>query len=391
MWLGHIKQVCGLLVFLFLMGIGKPVFGQLTLNFEIDETLENSQAINAQSLLANDLRGPTLYRLSLQNENSSEYLNNLYLRVVIESDKIGRILEVRQISGRPFSLDPGQQVFANNNNSGNGLPGVEEVILFERNFTERGRNFYNELKGSTSLPADQYQVTVEIYQGSVNGELLASETDEVGSSLVEDTRDFYLLSPGDELGSETVISSSYPNFQWQGGSSAVRYRLVVVESKNNESPQSLMEGAMSTDPIQSFGSNGGGSLLDYEMLDVLVDGSGYQYPSSGVQDLESGKDYFWRVISQLETSGGVEERESEIWSFRLADLQRSYGDQRAGETVRALQRILGDRFEEVRQNGFSFESIEIGGQSFRSGQAVQKLRALVRKSEQGDVSIVIEN
>lgn len=390
MWLRHIRHVGYGLFLSLLIGMGSPTFAQLTMEFEIGESLENSQSINVQSLLANDLRGPTLFRLSLQNQNSSEYLNDLYLRVVIDSDRIGKILEVNQVSGRPFSLDPGQQVFATNNNSRNGLPGVEEAILFERDFTERGREFYNELKGSTSLPADQYQVTVEIYKGSVNGELLASQTDEVGTSLVEDTRDFYLLAPGDELGSETVISSQYPNFQWQGGSD-IRYRLVVVESKGNESSQSLMEGAMSTESFESIGSNGGGSLLDYEMMDVMVDGSGYQYPNSGVQDLEPGTQYFWRIVSQLETSSGVEERESEIWSFTLADMRTSSGDQQAGQTAETLERVLGDRFEEIKQNGFSFESIEIEGQSFRSGQAAQKLMELVRKSEQGDVSIVIEN
>lgn len=391
MWLRHIRLIGCALVFLLMVGIGKPVLAQqLTMDFEIDETLENSQSINAQSLLANDLRGPRLFRLTLQNQSSSEYLNNLYLRVVIESDKIGRILEVRQVSGRPFSLDPGQQVFANNNNSGNGLPGVEEVILFERNFSEPGREFYNELKGSTSLPADQYQVTVEVHRGSANGELLASKTDEIGTNLVEKTNDFYLLSPGDELGSEVVISSRYPNFQWQGGS-AIRYRLVVVESKADESPQSLMEGAMSTEPIQLVGSNGGGSLLDYEMLDVIVNGTGYQYPNAGVQELQAGTQYYWRIIGQLETSNGIEERESEIWSFTLADLRSASGDLQAGQTAKILQRILGARFEEVRQNGFTFESVEIQGENFRSGQAVQKLMELVRKSEQGEVSIVIEN
>lgn len=390
MWLRRIKQiVCGLF-FLLLIGNGNSAFAQLTMDFEIGESLENSQVINAQSLLANDLRGPTLFRLSLQNQNSSEYVNDLYLRVIIESDRIGKILEVRQVSGRPFSLDPGQQVFANNNNSRNGLPGIEESILFERDFTEGGRAFYNELKGSTSLPADRYQVTVQIYKDAVNGELLASQTDEVGTNLVENTRGFYLLAPGDALGSEAVISSQYPNFQWQGGS-AIRYRLVVVESRSDESPQSLMEGAMSTESIQSIGSNGGGSFLDYEMLDIIVDGSGYQYPSSGVQDLEPGTQYFWRIISQLETSNGIEERESEIWSFTLADLGRLSGGQQSKEIARILERILGEQYEEFRENGFSLESVDIEGQSFHNGQAVQKLRELDRKNEQGDVSILIEN
>lgn len=390
MWLQYLKQIGFGLLCLFLAGISNRVSAQLSMEFEIDEALENSQSINAQSLLSNNLRGPNLFNLYLENQNSSEYLNDLYLRVVIGSDEIGQIVEVEQVSGRPFSLNPGQQVYADNNNSGNGLPGVEEAILFDRNFTEQGRSFYNELKGSTSLPADQYRVKVEVYQGSVNGELLASQTAEVGTSLVEDVRDFYLLSPGDELGSEATISSSYPNFQWQGASD-VRYRLLVVESRGDESPQSLIEGAMSTDPIESIGSNAGGALVDYEMLDVLVDGSGYQYPNSGVQELEPGNTYYWRIVSQLETNSGVQERESEIWNFTLADLRTSSDSRQPEETTRALEKILGDRFEEVRQNGYSFDSIEIEGQSFQSGQAMQKMLELVRKSEQGDISIVIEN
>ncbi len=390
MWLRHIRQVVWVLFFLLLVSNTKPVFGQLAMDFEIDKTLENSQVINIQSLLANDLQGPTLFRLLLKNQNSSEQLKDLYLRVVIDSDRIGRILEVRQVSGRPFSLDPGQQVFVNNNNSGNGLPGIEERIAFEHDYTRRGREFYNGLKGLTSLPADRYQVTVEIYRGSINGELLASQTDDFGTNLVENTRGFYLLAPGDELGSETIISSRYPNFQWQGRLD-IRYRLVVVESRTHESAQSLMDGAISTEPIELISSSGAGSLLDYEILDILVDGSGYQYPSSGVQDLEPGTRYFWRIISQLETSDGIEERESEIWSFTMADLRKSSGDQQAIEISRILERILGDRYEEVRQNGFSLESVEIEGQRFHSGQAVQKLRELDRKNEQGDVSILIEN
>lgn len=390
MWLRCIWLFsCGCVLLLTIVG-GKSASAQITMEFDIDESLENSQSVNAQSILANDLRGPRLYQLYLQNQSSTDYINDLYLRIVIESDAIGRIVEIGQVSGRPFSLDPGQQVYANNNNSGDGLPGIEEALLFNREFTESGREFYNELQGSSSLPADTYSVTVEIYQGSINGELLVSQTDEVETNTVEDTRDFYLLSPGDELGAEAVISNQYPNFQWQG-ESGIRYRLLVVESKSDESPQSLMEGAMSTDPTESTGSSASGSLLDHEMLDVIVDGSGFQYPNSGVQDLEPGMEYYWRIISQIETNSGIEERESEIWNFTLAGLRASNAGEESDETARALERVLGNRFEELQQEGYSFESIEVEGQVLQSAEAMQKVMELARKNEQGDISIVIEN
>lgn len=364
-----------------------PVDAQLSLDLEIDETLSNSQSINVQSLIANSGKGPTLFRMFLENDNTSEYANDLYLRIIVESDKIGRIADIRQLSNRPFSLDPGQQVFATNNNIGDGLPGVEELIEFEGELTPQGEDFVNNLQGSTSLPRDDYQVTVEVYRGSVGEELLASQSAEIGANIIDDTRDFYLVSPGDVVGSDASISNTYPNFQWEG-SNQTPYRLVVVESKADDSPQSLMDGAMNTEPIQQAGS-GSGSLVDYEMLDVIVNQSSFQYPNTGVQSLQPGKKYYWRVVSQLETSSGVEARESEIWSFSITD-DRSRTAQQSEDVTRALQNVMGDEFQQLVEDDYSFQSIEIDGKVYQGGQALQKLMELGRRAEQGDVSIIIE-
>lgn len=386
MWFQRIGTV-GFLICLLVV-ITVPVQAQLSMDVEVDEVLSNAQSINIQTLVANNGKGPNLFRMYLQN-NSSEYINDLYFRIVIESDKIGRIVEIEQLSGQPFSLNPNQQVFATNNNIGDGLPGVEEVIQFDGEFTPQGEEFVNDLQGSTRLPADTYQIMIEIYQGSVGGEQLARASAEIGANIVEDTRDFYLLSPGDVVGSDAMISNSYPNFQWQGAT-GTNYRLIVVESKSNDSPQSLMDGAQSTEPIQSTGSSAGGSLVDYEMLDVVTNQSSFQYPNSGVQNLKPGKTYYWRIISQLESSGGVDARESEIWSFTLRDGRDSGAVQRSSEATRALRQLLGDRLQNITEEGYSFQSIQVQGQVFQGGQALQKLMELDRRAQQGDVSIVIE-
>lgn len=359
---------------------------QLSLDVELEEALINSQSIDIQSLIANNGQGPRLFQLYLQNRNTDEYENDLYFRIIVESEKVGRIADIKQVDGRPFNLRPGQRVQATNNNMGNGLPGVEEVIQFDGNFTQEGKEFVNKLRGSTSLPADQYKVTIEIYQGSVGGELKASTSAELGANIVEEIYDFYLLSPGDVVGADAVISNTYPNFQWQGANNA-SYRLIVVEARENDSPQSLMEGAASTDPVR--GGSSSGSLLDYEMLDVIVDRSSYQYPNSGVQELEPGKVYYWRVINQRETSRGVQNRESEIWSFSIADTREGRTAQQNREVEKALRLVLGSQLEQIGDD-LSFESIVIDGQTFRGGEALQKLLELGRRAEQGDVSIVIE-
>lgn len=375
-------------VICLLFAISTPVQAQLSMEVEVDETLSNSQTINIQTLIANNGRGPTLFRMYLQN-NTSEYINDLYFRILIESDKIGRIADVKQVNGQPFSLSPGQQVFATNNNIGDGLPGVEEVIQFSGDFTSEGEEFVNQLQGSTRLPADTYRITVEIYQGSVGNELMARQSAEIGANIVEGTQDFYLLSPGDVAGADATISSSYPNFQWQGAT-GTSYRLIVVEAKENDSPQSLIDGAQSTQPIQTNGSSSGGSLVDYEMLDVVVNQTSFQYPNTGVQSIEPGNTYYWRIVSQLETSSGVEAQESEIWNFTLLDTRESGSSQRGSQAARALEQLLGDRLQQITEEGYSFQSIEIDGQIYQGGQALQKLMELGSQAGSGDVSIVIE-
>lgn len=383
-------QNTGIILFAsaYLMCLGtNSAQAQLSLDVELEDALINSQSIDIQSLIANNGQGPRLFQLYLQNKNSDEYANDLYFRIIIESEKVGRIADIKQVDGRPFNLRPGQRVQATNNNMGNGLPGVKEVIQFDGNFTQEGKEFVNDLRGSTSLPADQYNVTVEIYQGTVGGELKASTSAEVGANIVEETYDFYLLSPGDAVGADAVISNTYPNFQWQGDNNA-SYRLIVVEARENDNPQSLVEGAASTDPVRGGGSSSG-SLLDYEMLDVIVDRSSYQYPNSGVQELEPGKEYYWRVINQRETSRGVQGRESEIWSFSIIDTRKGRTAQQNSEVEKALRLVLGSQLEQIGDD-LSFESIVIDGQTFRGGEALQKLLELGRRAEHGDVSIVIE-
>lgn len=382
-------QRIGILSFVvcILSAIAVPAEAQLSLEVDVDENLSDAESITVQSLIANKGKGPDLFRMHLQN-NTSEYQNDLYFRIIVSSDKISRIADIKQKPGQPFSLSPGQQVFATNNNIGDGLPGVEEVIQFSGNFTPEGDEFVNKLQGSTTIPAGDYQVKIEIHQGSIGGAPVASASAEFGANIVEVGRDFYLISPGDVIGSDATISNQFPNFQWQGETGA-DYRLMVVEAKENESAQSLMEGAQSTAPIRENGSASGGSLLDYEMLDVVVDRSSFQYPNSGVQSLEPGKKYYWRIINQLDTGGGVETQQSEIWSFTLMDIGNSVAGAN-GEMARYLQQLLGDRLQVITEEGYSFESISFDGQEYQGGQALQKLMELGEDAEQGDISIIIE-
>ncbi|NGP89137.1 hypothetical protein [Fodinibius halophilus] len=358
----------------------------ISMRVEVNETLANSKSINIKSLVANDGKGPNLFRMYLINKNSTEYVNNLYFEILISSDKVGPIAEVTQVKGQPFSLNPGQQVFATNNNISNGLPGVEEAIEFDGGLTTEGQEFVNNLGGATTLPADNYQIQINIYQGSGLQNKVASDMAEVGASITEKIQDFYLLTPGNEVGSATSIANPYPNFQWQGetGSS---YRLIIVEERNNETPESLLDGAKSTSATR--GNGGTGTLVGYEMLDRIVGQSNLQYPNSGVQDFVPGKTYYWRVIGLRETSSGLEEKESEIWSFTFTGNSSNSVSETPG-MARVLESVLGEQFNQFDTEGYSFEAVVVDGRVYRDGQALQQLRKLMRKVENGEVSIVIE-
>ncbi|MGD8428257.1 MAG: hypothetical protein PVH63_11550 [Balneolaceae bacterium] len=384
-----IKKAIGSGLILQLLVLVVPVQAQqaqLSLDIQVNESLANSQSIDVQSLVSNEGSGPTLFQVYLTNENPTGYAKNLYLEVIIRSDKVGEIAHATQIDGQPFSLSPGQRVYATNNSISNGLPGVEEEIQFEGGLTSAGKDFVSGLQGS--LPADRYSVELNIYQGGSQRNRVATATAELGTNIAEDTQGFYLLAPGDAVGSNTTIANRYPNFQWQGAV-GTSFRLLVVESKGDESPQSLLEGAASTPPISTKGGSGG-ALVDYEMLDIVLDGSSFQYPNSGVQSLKPGKTYYWRIIRQLKTGNGLEQRASEIWSFSIADKQKSMIIENTGELVKALKTVLGDKYEQLERNNYSFQSVEIDGQIYQGGQALQKLLELSRSANNGDVSILIE-
>lgn len=355
------------------------------------EANETVQSVNIQSLMANNRRGTNLFRLFLSN-NSSERIDDLYLEIIISSERVGRIIRLAQVNNQPFSLKPGQQIYATNNSLREGVLGVEEAIQFEGNFTSEGQQFVNSLQGDTELPAGRYTVEINVYQGAGLQSQITSDLADFGANIVENTGDFYLLSPGDIVGNNSAIANPYPHFQWQGMSGR-SYRLIVVEANDGESPQSLLESAASTAPTRENGSPTGGSLVDFEMLDVVLSHSNFQYPSSGVQDLKPGEAYYWRVIGRLETSSGQETTESEIWSFSLTDNRdRLTGSvMQSQELSRVLEILLGDQYETLNQQDYSFQSLKVEEQELQGGQAVQKLIELSERVEEGEVSIIIEN
>jgi hypothetical protein len=198
------------------------------------------------------------------------------------------------------------------------------------------------------------------------------------------------MQPGGEVGSNEQITTTLPVFRWDGPTNT-NYRLVVVED-NGQSPETLIQSALGSAPILENGSSGIGSLLDFEIVDARLNNVTFSMPPSGVQNLEAGQKYYWQVFVNRETVNASENIPSEIWEFTVAS-----GEPGANTAVvtteveNSLHRLLGrEQLRRLTEDGYNFNSIEIGGQTYQGAAAVQKLQELSNRIENGDITIVID-
>lgn len=356
---------------------------QASIEVEPSALLESAEVLSVSGLgISTDGSGPVIMSMTLENL-TGEKIDNLYLEIIVSAAKQGTIVEYTQDAAVPFSLDPYQSVYVTNNNLANEtFPGIEERISFSGGLTDAGDDLIGNLSGSTTLPRDTYTIEVILFsmtdsRGRVN---IATDAAEIGgtdnlTASVEES-EIYLKTPGDVVGSAAEITNPYPQFNWEGETNA-SYRLLVVEQNEQGNPESLMQSAKSSNPISE-----GGSLLEFENLDVIVEGNSFQYPSSGAQPLERGKTYYWRVLATIRSSGDVEEISSEIWNFTLIDqTEPNTPDTRVSEELEeAIIQLVGEEsYRRLSERGFELESVEYDGQQFTGMAATMKLEELLQK------------
>lgn len=388
-----VEKFCILLLLLcvFIFVPNKKIIAQNTqqqivsIEIEVSDILANSQNIGLTNLgLDSKGKGPVLLSGFMQNE-TPEKVTNLFLEINVSAGKIGRLINLKSRPNYPFSLSPMQSVYITNNTlAEDRIPGIEEDIELDGGLTAEGDDFIEKLGGTTTLPADIYTIEVTIFQstnalGRVN---LASAQAEIGGDVsFSESVDFFLRTPGDIIDTNVEITNPYPQFSWEG-EQGIEYRLIVVKNNGNDSPESLLQSARSSAPISE-----GGSLLQYESLDVNVTGESFQYPSSGAQPLELGQTYFWQLSTSIQSPNSVEERTSEIWSFKLSEPET--GDAPiilTNETKRALQNLVGSgRLQNLVSAGYALENFEIDGVTYSGSQASIILAELLRKIENGDI------
>lgn len=384
-----VRKIPALLVLLAVFAFvpNKKILAQdqiVSLEIEVSDVLSNSQFIGLTSLgLNSEGRGPVLVSGFIHNETDT-VVTDLFLEVSVYAGKVGRIIHVTSRPGFAFSLPVGSVYVTNNTLSEDGVQGIKETVKFDGGLTAEGDNFIESLDGSTTLPADIYSIEAIVFQNTnENGRVdLASVVAEIGGGIpVSESVDFFLRTPGDVTDANVEITNPYPQFSWEG-EQGIEYRLLVVKGSDTDSPESLLQSARSSAPPAE-----GGSLLQYENLDVKVIGESFQYPSSGAQPLEPGQTYYWQLSTSIQTGVNFEERTSEIWSFKLSEPETTDAPITiTEETKKAIVNLVGNgRFENLLSSGYTFQSFQIDGVTYSGNQASIILAELLRKIETGEI------
>lgn len=363
----------------------------ISLDLSINKQLNNAQIISLTTLgIDRRGRGQQLARLILRNRDNKN-VDNLYFNFTVETSQHGVIATGYQRNPHPFSLDANQVVTTNNNMIQDGINQIEEKLYIDAELTKSGEDLYNDLEGSTRLPNDIYTFTVTITQNrnlESGGSVVAQTSATIGNTPSVEISDIYLQTPGGVVGEEARINSSYPEFAWDGSSNAT-YRLLVVEDNGTDSPQDLIQSAKSTEPVLENGTSGQGTLLEFEHADVRISRSTFQYPTSGVQSLESGNTYYWQVIAIIKGAGQTQEVTSEIWNFTLESSSGTDQIRQEEQLQTMLEEMLGaEQYNELQEQGYDFQSIVINGQTLEGPAAVARLSNFMRKVKSEEITVI---
>ncbi|MCG8374243.1 MAG: hypothetical protein MI700_11940 [Balneolales bacterium] len=366
---------------------------KLDFSVELQPALRNAQVLGLASLGIDSRGAGTLLGTFTLTNISEDTLTNLYFEFEVNAGQWGLIAQLTQQAAYPFSLRPGQVVYATNNDIQNErLPGVDDVMRFDGGLTLIGEDFIENLGGSTTLPNDIYSVSGKVFQvTNACGKIeLASYTDALGVSEtggVIDERAIFLKAPGDVEGTSVSITNQFPQLSWEGDPT-VEYRVIVVKDDGEGNAESLIENARSSEPGSDMRT---ANLLEFENLDYLVTGISFQYPTSGAQVLEIGQKYYWQVSTQIQTANDTQEIVSEVWEFTLS----SPGDESAAvaveidqDTFEVLVALIGEEnYASLIADGFYFEGLVIDDQQYSGILAIQKLVEMVQKIEDGDIIV----
>jgi len=338
----------------------------IQIRVSVSNKILDAEVLNLQTFGVDIAAGTTseaLFWIELLN-TTTRNIDNLKINIKIESTKDGLLLSAAQ-TNRGFTLGAGKKVSGSSITlKDQGFPGIDGEIKFdaytevEDVMTSKGKEFFNKLTGD--VPNDVYKITLFLTRDGVT---VASNTQFLGVKPLEaaQTVDFFLIQPGAEVGANQTIMTTNPNFRWDGPRTG-KYRLVVVNKAKNsdETAEGLIQNALSSSPTIEDGRSIGGSLIDNEIVDAIVNGVDFTLPLQGVQKLEEGQLYYWQIFYIANVKGVEELRGSTIWEFTVARPGENTATQEIdNDMYLVLNGLIDDGLvNELKESGFKLMKIE---------------------------------
>jgi len=251
--------------------------------------------------------GPVIFQIILTNSYSD---TTVQLFFVLETQSFG---ELSNGSTELFPLAPGITTITNRDlfsNSG-------DFQLTDYQVNSEAEDFLASILATGKLPSDTYVFRVE-----VTG---APKPDPI-KLVITNPNTVDLVAPGYAAGRgiEDCQESftALPQFQWE--SDMKRYRIIIAEARADEDPESLLIPDTQSNFVRDFILADAVGEFDFSFDPTTIPSTSFQYPASGtILILRPGRTYYWRIIAFTATSMGLLETESEIFCFRIADLEGS--------------------------------------------------------------------
>ena len=227
--------------------------------------------------------------------------------------------------GAKFEMEPGISVHADNEN-------IRAVIM------QTGK-----------IPNGTYTFEFFIENSLLSG---ISKTVEIYEPIT-----FELVSPGEDFSSieENIISSTYPVFQWYSDYCPrcnIGIRVSEFDLERHSSPLEALNDISSLPSLQSEEFYFFNNSQSYS----------FQYPINGALDLKPGKSYVWQLVRQYKTTQGLSNDLSEIFAFKIKDVNFSKSSYNTSDQLyrEKLILLLGEsKFQELFNVGGELSGVTI--------------------------------
>jgi hypothetical protein len=331
------------------------------------------EAVNLENLItltfSNQNNRPVLFYEISNPEGSGDVEFLMETRIV--SEMLGTILESTQNPNTRLLIRDGQTMrFTNIDIIWGTISGQAVRPRFDFRLTSEGRNLLNKLNSGAVPDADIFSVEVSLLRaGNSAAELVSSET-ELETNI---PRLYQTIGPDPSNQAflrDLDLDEQVPEFRWSGPDSQ-RYRLIVVKADSRQQAgnrlYSRFAEAFNPDRFHEPGDN--------IILDVVTGNRTFVAGNDLSSVFEPGSQYYWQVGTTITTVRSEREVRSDVWEFTTKDVIIE-------ELITLLSFLLGEeRVQQMIQEGYVLDQIELGGETYTAEEAVEVLREMRRKIE----------